>query len=61
MKIFFALFLISFTAKASDDYYLDIYDSRSDKDKVEVVFTYKGCVDRLVVTKKTHGKNKNYS
>ena len=51
MKIFLTVFFISFAAKASEDYYIDIYDSRTEKGSVEVVFEYKGCKDKVVVTK----------
>lgn len=52
MKIFLFIFLVSITAKASDDYYLDVYDSRTEKGSFEVVFEYKGCKDKIVVDKK---------
>lgn len=52
MKLFLTVFLASVTVNAADDYYLDIYDSRTDKNSMEIVFEYKGCVDKIVVTKK---------
>lgn len=52
MRLVLCCFLFGTYAHASDDYYLDIYDSKTSKGFVEVVFEYKGCKERLFVSKR---------
>lgn len=61
MKLLIAILLLSPFARASEQYYLDIYDSKSDKKSVEVVFSYKGCEQRLTVNKNQLEDNENIS
>lgn len=51
MKIILFTLVFSLSAKASNDYYLDIYDSKKDHKSVEIVFSYKGCEKTLLVKK----------